>query len=380
LTKIKDLLRGLKDLSAIGIVDIISTIIGGLFWFYIVTLLDAEQYGQISYLIAIAGLASSVALLGSENTLTIYTAKKIKLQSAVYLITIFAGTIASIVVFFITNRFEVGFLVFGYLIFNLVGAEMLGRMAYVPYARYILVNKLLMVGLSIGLFFVIGESGIIIGIALSSSLYGYSVYKVFKTIKIDFSLIKERTGFMITSYLTSLSNRFADTLDKIIIAPMLGFVILGNYQLGLQFLEVLSILPSIVFKYILPQDAQGNPNKKLKKLTIISSVFITIGTILLSPLTIPTIFPKYTESVQIIQILSISLIPSTINVIYVSKLLGSERNKIVLCGSLIFLTIQTISIILLGIVIGVSGAAIGFLLGVTCQTVFYLIMSRYQKF
>lgn len=379
LTGIRDLLGGSKDLTVVGMVDIIVTVIGGLFWFYIAILLGAEQYGQVSYFIAIAGMSSSIALLGSENVLTVYTAKNVRLQSAVYFISIVSGIITSIVLFFIIGKFEVSLLVLGYVIFGLAVSEMLGRKVYGTYARYIIISKLLTVVLSIGLYFVLGVIGIIIGIAFSSFLFVGSIYNGFRTVRIDFSLIKARMNFMLTSYVTNLSDRFIASLDKLIIAPMLGFVILGNYQLGLQFLEVLHILPSIVFKYTLPHDASGNPNKKLKKMTIIASAGIAALAILLSPFLIPSVFPKYVESIQVIQILSISLVPSTISTMYASKFLGTEKNRIILYGSLIFLVTQIALIIWLGRIFGANGAAIGFDVGVICQTIFYLTANKYQS-
>jgi O-antigen/teichoic acid export membrane protein len=368
-----------KNLITIGISDITAALISSIFWLYIASLLGSEQYGQLSYFIAIAGIASSIALLGSENTLTVYTAKNVKLQSTVYLLTIISGMITSIVIFFIVGKFEVSLLVIGYVIFTLVIAEMLGRKAYGAYLRYIIASKVLMVVLSIGLYFTVGTVGIILGIALSLFLFLIGIINGFRTTKIDFSLVMARMKFMITSYMTNLSSRFPDSLDKLIIAPMLGFVILGNYQLGLQFLEVLHILPSIVFKYILSHDASGNRNKKLKKLTILSSIGVATLAIFMSPFLIPWLFPEYTEVVQVIQILSISLIPSTISMTYASKFLGTEKNRIILYGSLIFLAVQTISIILLGQILGVNGAAMGFVVAMTCATVWYLIADRFLK-
>jgi O-antigen/teichoic acid export membrane protein len=366
----------LKDLTTIGAVDIISAAIGAVFWFYIASILGAEQYGQVSYLIAIGGMASSIALLGSENTLTVYTAKNIRLQSAIYAISLITSAISGIILFLILDKVEVSFLVIGYVIFGLAISEMLGRKAYVSYSKYMIANKILMVGLSIAFYHIYGANGIILGIASSSFLYLISIVKGFRTTKIDFSLVRTRVGFMMTSYMTNLSDRFISSLDKLIIAPLLGFVVLGNYQLGLQFLEVFLIVTSIVFKYILPHDASGNPNYKLKKLTILFSAGITPPIILLTPLVIPWLFPQYTASVQVIQLLSFSLVPATINMVYASKFLGSERNRIILYSSLIFLVVQTVGIILLGGILGANGAAVGFNIGVVSQTIFYFLADR----
>ena len=53
-------------------------------------------------------------------------------------------------------------------------------------------------------------------------------------------------------------------IDTIIIAPLLGFVMLGNYSLGLQFIAPMLIFSRFVYQYILSQDSSGNNTKNLK--------------------------------------------------------------------------------------------------------------------
>ena len=66
----------------------------------------------------------------------------------------------------------------------------------------------------------------------------------------------------------------------IVIVPIFGFTVLGNYALGMQFYVVMLIIPNIIYQYILPQDAAGNPSIVLKKLTVIVSVFFFIDKLL----------------------------------------------------------------------------------------------------
>ena len=75
---------GLRDVSTIGIVDISTNIISAIFWLFVASTLGAEKYGEISYFIAIASIASTAALLGTENIMTVLTAKKINAQSTIY--------------------------------------------------------------------------------------------------------------------------------------------------------------------------------------------------------------------------------------------------------------------------------------------------------
>lgn len=377
--KFKSSLSGLKDLSAVGIVDVVSNGIGALFWLYIASALGAEKYGEISYFLAGASIASIIALLGAENTLTVYTAKNVRIQSSIYAIVMASTSISSIVVFFILQKLEVSLLVIGYVVFALSISEILGRKLFQQYAKYVITQKILMVGLGIGLYYVLGNQGVILGIALSSFPYAYRIYKSFRKIRVDFTLIKPRISFMMTSYVTNLSDAFGGSIDKIIIAPMLGFMLLGNYQLGMQFLSILHILPSIVYKYILPHDASGNPNKRLKQLAILVSGGISALGFFVAPLLIPHIFPKYIEAVEIIQILSFSLVPSTVSLMYTSKFLGHEKNLFLLIGSVIYLASQTSLIVVLGQIHGANGAAAAFDIAVCIHMIYFVGIDRFVK-
>ena len=70
----------------------------------------------------------------------------------------------------------------------------------------------------------------------------------FRNSQIDFSLLKPRKGFILNNYGINVSNAVSGQIDKIIIAPILGFELLGNYALAAQFLVVLMMLSNIVFK------------------------------------------------------------------------------------------------------------------------------------
>ena len=44
---------------------------------------------------------------------------------------------------------------------------------------------------------------------------------------------------------------FNGQIDKIIITPLLGFTLLGNYSLALQAINIMMIISSISYKYLL---------------------------------------------------------------------------------------------------------------------------------
>ena len=302
--EIKKYFLNFKGLGIIGGASGITNAIGAIFWFLMASLLGTENYGEISYLIAIGVIASRISLVGATNSLLVFIPKGINIQIPIYIISITSSILTSIIVFFVfLNNPSVSLYIVGFVIFTLITSEALGRKSYSGYAKYIISQKLLLVSLSTSLFFIIGFEGVIYGIALSFFPYVIKIITDVRNKEIDFSVLKSKKGFIMNNYLLDLTNAFNGSLDKIIIAPLLGFALLGNYQLGVQFISILAIIPAMVFQYTLPMDASGNSNKILKKLLIIYSVVITIITILLAPIIVPILFPDFSEAVEIIQII-----------------------------------------------------------------------------
>ena len=372
----KEVFTKFKDLGTVGLGNITATLISGIFWFYFASLLGTEQYGEVSYYIAIAGIASTISFLGLGNTIIVYTAKGEKIQPPIFVIGIISSIISMIAVFLIFSQIGVSMYVLGYVIFTLATSEILGKKQYGSYSRYLVTQKILMVIFAFFFYYYIGLEGVILGISLSFFPYIKRIYASFKNNKIDFSLIKPRLGFIINSYALDLSRTFSGYADKLIVAPLFGFAILGNYQLGIQVLSIIAILPGIVYQYILPRDSSGDSNKKLKKITIMVSIILAILGIILAPIILPVLFPEFIEAVQVVQIISISVIPSTINLMYISKFLGNELSRIVLIGSGIFLSVQIVSILILGELLGVNGVAIALVLGASSEAIFLVSVNK----
>jgi len=375
LEKIKILYQNFKGLTTIGTATFVSSGLGGLFWFYMASLMGTEAYGQISYFIAIGIIGSRISLLGFANTMMVYSAKGVKIQPPIYLIAILGSVITSLILFFVF-LYDVGIslYVIGFVTFTLITSDLLGRKQYKNYAKYLISQKIILIILSVSLYHLIGLMGVILGIAISFLPYSFVIYKEFKNTKIDFSLIRSRAKFITNSFANDLTSTFGGYLDKLIVAPMLGFALLGNYQLGIQFMLVFEIVPVMFYNYLLPKDARDESHTNLKKVVMLISVALCILAIILSPVVIPILFPEFTEAVPVIQILSIAIIPFTAATILNSKFLGMEKTKFVLTGSIILISVQIPSIIGLAALYGINGAAVGILLGNTCQAI-YLILS-----
>jgi O-antigen/teichoic acid export membrane protein len=368
-----------RDLTSLGIANIVSSAIGGIFWLFLAGLIGAESYGEVSYIIAIAGIASTISGIGTGNTLIVFTAKGENIQSSIILISIVLSSIASIALFILFFDFGASVYVIGVVIFGLVSSELLGRKYYTKYSVYVIIQRSLMAVLGILFYFTIGVDGIILGIGISFLPYSYKLFKIFKNSELDFHLLRSKKNFMINSYMLDLRGVFVGSIDKIIIVPLLGFTLLGNYQLGIQIFTMLVILPSIVFQYTVPQDASGELNSKLKLFTILVSIMFSGLSIVLAPQILPILFPEFISAVEVVQIISLAVIPSTINTMYLSKFLGNEKNKSMLLGTSIYLIIQILGIIILEKIYGINGVALAMVLAVTCEAIYFIIIDKLKK-
>ena len=369
-----------KDLSTIGAANLIGSIIAGIFWFYLATLIPEEEYGQISYIISIAAITGLISSIGGGGTIIVYTAKKIPIQSTVFFISIIVGSIGSIIVYFIIGEIAASFYVIGYVIFGLANSDMLGRKQYSEYSKLFVIQKLLFAVSSIGLYFIFGPSGVVLGFAVSFIPYTWRIIKTFKEIKIDFSILRPRIRFMRNAYASDLARGLTGHLDRLIIGPLFGFVILGNYYLGIQILSLLSLLPTILIQYILPQESSGIKTVKLKKYAILLSIVISALGVVLAPIGIPWMFPKYEDAIMIVQIFSISIIPTTVATTFISKFLAKEESGIVLTGVICYLIAQVVAIIILGNMLGAVGLAISLVIGTISQMFYFIIKNRQISF
>ena len=92
-----DKFYSIKNLGYVGSASIIGTGISAFFWLYLAILLGAEDYGEIQYYLAIAGIVYLLSSFGTPNTITVYAAKNIKVNSTLLLISLVGGFIALLV-------------------------------------------------------------------------------------------------------------------------------------------------------------------------------------------------------------------------------------------------------------------------------------------
>ncbi|MAS77069.1 MAG: hypothetical protein CMG15_00305 [Candidatus Marinimicrobia bacterium] len=372
-------IKKIKDIGAIGGGDIAGSVMAAIFWFYIASQIEPAQYGEIHWFLGIAGIFSGIALFGTVNTLTVYTAKNVQIQSTLSFISIISSIVLSLIVIIVFPSFysvDVGIILIAFVVNTLAVGDLLGRKQYGTYSKYTLIQKFLTLVLGLGFYYFIGYEAILFALALSYSLHFKRIYSIFREIKIDFSLVKTRFGFITNNYLVSILSISVGQADKIVVAPILGFAILGNYNLALQIINMMLIFPSIFYKYLLPQESTGVKNKKSKIIVVIISGIITLFGIFLAPILIDEFFPKFLQAVDAIRIMSVVVIPGTIALILESEFLGKEKSKVVIIGTGISLFVLVIGMIVLGSMFGIEGVAFSLILSSLIKTGFYGIIKQ----
>lgn len=374
--KISDI-PGLRNVTVLGFASISGNAISAIFWLFLANIMGAKSFGEIGYLISIAGITMSISIWGSEKALMVYTAKGLNIQPPIYIISVITSGIAALILYFMFESIGMSIYLIGAVIYNLTIAEFLGRKQYKNYSIHFLLQKILFVVLALGLFYVIGPQGILLGFGLSCLIFTHRMIKTIKTTKIDFKIIKQKSGFIVNNYIIDLSAQFGGQIDKLLIGPIFGFVLLGNYYLGIQVLNILSIIPEVVIQYTLPQDASGKSTRNIKILTVCASGALALIGIFVVPLFLPIFLPEYTETLDLIPILSVAIIPITVSSMYISKFLGNEKSRFVVVSYLIVIVILVPGIIILGDKMGITGLAIVYVSAESAKAIFLFISNHF---
>ena len=182
-----------------------------------------------------------------------------------------------------------------------------------------------------------------------------------------------------SNYLSNLVSTTRNHIDELLTVPLFGLSLLGNYFLALQLVALMYILPSLVVKYTLSEDSRGNSTRKVKGITVLSSIIVSVSGALVLPELLPIFLPKFTETVLLIPILCFAAIPRTITLMLMSSFLAKEKNFHIPIGHVI-----SIGIMVTGILISYQlsyeiGIAYSFVLGTSGGAIYLSIVSWRQK-
>ncbi len=354
-----------------------SSLLGGLFWLVLASLLDVESYGLTNYYIALASVFAAVALLGLDATIITYMAKgeqQIRYQANSLIL--ISGLIIS--VFLSAFQWSSGVLAIAMVFFMMAIAEALGKKKYREYAFLSIGQRIAQISLSLLLYFPFGILGVVFGYFLGNLIFSYRYIKFIPNFTLKIDSVKEKRNFALHSYGFNLIRNFTTYLDKIIIAPLFGYYALGLYQLGFQFFMFLSIIPLSLYYYLLPEESSGQNKRKIKFVGFSFAVIASITAFFLTPTLIEKFFPSFTDSILIVRIMSLAIIPSTIVSVLNASFLGAGKSKTVLIAGLIYIASLIIALLTLGRVMGGLGLAITLVIAQTIQALFLLFSKKHR--
>lgn len=364
-----------RNFSYVGIGRVTAIVLQAIFYLLFASLLGPESYGRLSVIIALAGTFSVFSRFGLSLTLQVYKAKKNeKLSDQIN--TLFVITTSTAALILLTIDVFAAVLCIGVSFFSMNMANLLGLRQYKKFMLNLIVKSVLTIIIPVLLYFVLEIPGIVLGMAVGNFIGSVPYFRKLKIT--SFFDLKNKYKVIIHNFGVDASESLPIMVDKLLIAPLFGFFIVGVYQFNLQIFYAIGVLPGILFHFILSEESSGITHKKISYLVILVSIAAVATTIFLAPFFVNEFFPKYSEGIFSLQILVLSVIPYSISLIYYAKLMAKESTRIgfsaiVRVGSLLVL------IMVLGQLYGLVGLSLAFLLSIIINTVFLVFLYKKEK-
>jgi O-antigen/teichoic acid export membrane protein len=352
-----------------------SSIILALFWFLSASVLKVNFYGELTFLIVLSTVLSTIFSLGGNTSVTTRIASGDQsIRSSVQTLILISIGPANLVTYILVYNPVVNLFVTSHMLSLISEGLILGNRNYKKYFVYEISRKTSIITLSFLLYFLIGMQGLILGYSVSNLVFSFPFFISLKKFGTSFFNLKQNIIFIMHSYSMEISRTTNLFIDKIIVGPLFGFAILGYYQLSSQMLLLLTIVPMVFYYYILPQEASKNAVGSLKKTTIILSIIVAIVYIVLSPSVVIVLFPTFKESVLPSQIMSIGVIPMAISYTVIPSLLSTNNGKHVMISSAIYVASEITLFYFLGKFFGLLGLSFALLASLSIQASYYIII------
>jgi len=371
--------KKIKDFLTLGSARLISGIVFGLFWLFLASIIQKEEYGEIGYLMSIVNVVGIIAMLGLGTLVVIYEPKKENVFPASVVIVFFSSMIGGGISYILTQNILVSILIVGLVLFSIMTTGLNSKQRYSDLSRYTIVRAAVSVAFAIALFQFLGIEGVLLGFLVGVLIGLKELRAMLKNRKVEFSTIKPKIRIAAQLLVIRSSRVFLKWGDKIVIGTIFGFTVLGSYYFAAQYLFLIEAMPRAIGRYLLPQEAKGQKNKMIKIFSIATAAVLTVLSITITPYAVNALLPQYQESIQLIQILSISLIPFTIATIQVAEFLGKENAKIVLIGAAFQAGLYFSFIIVLGNLFGLTGIAIGYVIVIITRVVFNFFVGKHYR-
>ncbi|KUO42821.1 MAG: hypothetical protein APU95_02365 [Hadesarchaea archaeon YNP_N21] len=370
-------LKGHPGFMHVAIGQAGSFAIGAVFWFLMARILDPGAYGQVNWFVSIAMFASACCVLGWGTTITTYYPKERNdgLLCGATTLVLIASLLVGIAIGALIGPL-VGLLIFGLSLFSITLSTELGKRSYRRYKWIQICAKLMVLPLTVWMYFWIGLLGVLIGYAVPFMIFGLSSLRYVRRTNPGMIEAREKFGFAVKAFGANIASSSTSWLDKILIGSFFGMAALGVYQLAYQIFMLLSMLPTILFSYLLPEKSAGTKTREVETLGVIAAVALSLSAAAVSPIIIPKVFPNFSGSVELIQVMSFGVVPFSIAAMKMSGLYAHEMPGAVLISYLIALAVGIAGIIVLGNYFGALGLAMSVVLLQTTLAASLIIFGR----
>lgn len=361
-----------KNFSYTAIGRIIGAALQATFYIIFAATLDPDQFGQISYFIAIAGTTSIISRFGLPYTVTVFQAKEnTVMANQMNLLVLISASIAAIIL--IPFNIFAAILSLGISFFVMNQHNLLGLKKYKKFMWFTIIKGATILGISYLLYLIFDISGILIGMAIGNFIVCFPFFKSLKIKTFSYPTIKQNFILILHNFGVDASTNLSRLIDKLLIVPIAGFLLAGLYQFNLQILTMMEILPIALHSFLLSEEASGTKHQKISILIILLSVLLVIIAVIISPTLINNLFPKYSDGILGLQIMVISLIPLTISAVLNAKLQAIQSTKVGF-SAIIRISSLLLAIGILGQEFGLIGLSIAVLISTTLNSIFLLFL------
>lgn len=361
-----------NNFSFVAIGRMIAAILQTSFFIILANILDPAIYGEINFYIALAGTFSVISRFGLNLTIIVNQAKQNQLLSAqLNTFALITTGIAALILIPINEYAAI--LSFGLSMFLMYQHNLLGVKKYKTFMGTAILRGILSIIFAISFYFVYDIPGLLLGLALGNFIPSIKFWKFFTRNIEQFSNLKSHIKVILHNYSVDISNHLPRIIDKVLIAPIFGFGLVGIYQFNLQILFAMEILPITLHLFLLSEESSKKFHKKIEYLVIIISVIASFLIIITSPYVVEEFFPKYSEGILSLQVLSLSLTPITILSIFTAKLQSLESTKVGFAG-LIRISSLLVLIIILGSYYELLGLSLAVLISASLTALFLFIL------
>lgn len=353
--------------------NILTAAIGAAFWLFFAATIPVEDYGKLNYIISFATLAFGLAALGMDTTILTFIPKgSVKLLYQANSLLLLAIIPAALILGLISGNATATILVVGIAFYYMSTIELLAKKQHKEYAVVAIGGKTGQVVASIALYYTIGLDGFLLGYAVAYLAFGYRYYISLRNFHFKFNELKTVAKFAVESYGFNTSKTMMFHLDKILIGTLFGYYILGYYQLSFQFFMLISLIPTSLFQYLLPQEAAGPSKTKVKFIGVALAVVVIVMTVFLAPLAVSSFFPQYSQSISSLQIISLAVLPLTFITLITTRMLAEGKSRKILVGGIIYVISQILLLILMGTIFGVDGLATSVVVALSVELLYLL--------